>query len=310
VRTLRPLPGERGLAPVEKHLLRTPEGVPLQFQIARVGDRAAAFVLDMFFLLLILVLLVLLTVVVLAGTDGSWSGWLVALLVLVLFLVQSFYFVFAEARGRGTTPGKRRIGIRVVDRRGGRLDIDAIVVRNIVRNIEVFLPMAILIAPAAVWPGTSGWMRLLGSVWVIVLLLFPLFNRDRLRIGDLLAGTMVVRAPRAVLLEDVGAKARKAQGRAAAYAFTEAQLSVYGEYELHVLEDLLRRRREDYAYDAQQAVARRIAKKIEWPGEVPPLEAAAFLDAYYRALRGRLERRMLFGTRKADKHAREERIED
>jgi hypothetical protein len=47
-------------------------------------------------------------------------------------------------------------------------------------------------------------------------------------------------------------------------------------------------------------VARRIRTKIGWEG-APDVSDSAFLAAYYAALRGRLERQMLFGRRRKDK---------
>jgi hypothetical protein len=127
--------------------------------------------------------------------------------------------------------------------------------------------------------------------------LLPLFNRDRLRVGDLVAGTVVVRTPDAVLLEDLAdAPAREA------LTFTDAQLDVYGVYELQVLEDVLRGRGRAGHADAVQTVAAKVRGKIGWSG--PPVADEPFLDAFYAALRGRLERRLLFGKRRADKHDR------
>jgi hypothetical protein len=85
-------------------------------------------------------------------------------------------------------------------------------------------------------------------------------------------------------------------GLLSAYRFTQAQVDAYGVHELHVLEDVLRTRDRS----TMAAVASRIRIKIQWvlvPGETDP----DFLAAYYAALRGRLEQRLLFGKRKKDK---------
>jgi hypothetical protein len=134
---------------------------------------------------------------------------------------------------------------------------------------------------------------LLAVIWSGVFLLFPLFNRDRLRAGDLVAGTMVVKTPRRVLRPDLAEDGVLKMGGG---AFTQAQLDAYGVKELHVLEEVLRRgdRR------TMAAVARRIRAKIGWPHEAVETDAD-FLAAYYAGLRGRLEARLLFGRRKTDK---------
>ena len=87
------------------------------------------------------------------------------------------------------------------------------------------------------------------------------------------------------------------------YTFTEAQLDAYGIYELQVLEEVLRQEGAALEhYRTMRAVAQRIAKKIEWPEDVPASGTREFLQEYYAALRRRLEQRMLFGRRKEDKH--------
>ena len=136
-------------------------------------------------------------------------------------------------------------------------------------------------------------MVLLGLAWSGIFLLFPLFNRDRLRVGDFVAGTWVVKAPRRSLAIDL---AHDAAERLTRFAFTADQAGAYGVKELQVLEDVLRRRdRKTLA-----AVADRIRAKIAWRN--PPGETDAdFLAAYYAALRAHLEKRLLFGHRRKDK---------
>lgn len=137
-------------------------------------------------------------------------------------------------------------------------------------------------------------MYLLAFVWAAIFVFFPLFNKDRLRVGDLIGGTWVVRTPRRKLIRDM---ADDGAGRMAAYDFTPAQVDAYGAKELHVLETVLRRGDRK----TQRDVADRIAKKIGWTRS--PQEADRdFLSAYYAALRGRLEQKLLMGVRRRDKH--------
>jgi hypothetical protein len=140
----------------------------------------------------------------------------------------------------------------------------------------------------------GAWVNLAGLLWCAVFVLFPLFNRDRLRVGDLVAGTWVVKAPTRKLAPDLVETSRPSVGR---FKFTMAQLDAYGVKELHVLEDVLRR----YEIKTIALVAARIRLKIGWQA-APDESDGDFLAAYYAALRGRLESRLLLGKRRKDKH--------
>ncbi len=115
------------------------------------------------------------------------------------FVLRNGYFLLFELTPRAATPGKRALGLRVVARDGGRLDQrGGVRPQRHARDRDV---------PAAGVPGRSSAsageqvdavMGLLALAWSGMFLLFPLFNRDRLRVGDFVAGTWVVRraAPR------------------------------------------------------------------------------------------------------------------
>jgi uncharacterized RDD family membrane protein YckC len=282
-----------------RRALMTPEGVPIHLLLADAGERIAALFID---LVAIVVAGLLLRALAERGLTAAeeQASWKAALLILLLFLLQNFYFVFFELRWQGQTPGKRLLKTRVVDGRGGPLTAEAIVTRNLVRQVELFLPLGICLAPTVVWPGAPAWAALAAGGWAFIALFLPLFNRDRARIGDLLAGTRVVVAPRARLLADLAAT----PVRPDSYAFTDAQLDVYGAYELQVLDGVLR---DGAAGDKIGAVYRSICKKIGWqpPDGLREVSERQWLEDFYVALRARLERKLLFGKRKADKHARD-----
>jgi hypothetical protein len=139
----------------------------------------------------------------------------------------------------------------------------------------------------------DAWITLLGIAWCAVFVLMPLFNRDKLRAGDIVAGTWVLKTPRRKLLDDMAVKAYAAsQG----VVFSQRELDAYGVKELQVLEEVLRR----YEPKTVAAVAERIRSKIGRAVD-PRVSDGAFLDAYYVGLRARLEHRMLFGKRRRDK---------
>ena len=86
------------------------------------------------------------------------------------------------------------------------------------------------------------------------------------------------------------------------FPFTREQLDIYGIHELQVLEDLLRRH-DQGTLDLRilEEVCEKIKTKIAWPRETWNVPVRPFLDAFYRAQRGLLEKRMLFGQRRERK---------
>jgi uncharacterized RDD family membrane protein YckC len=272
----------------------TPEGVDLQLKVADASERAAAFLLDFAIIVGSLVAMTLMLVLIswLTGVKAvarlSQIIWLLG-----AFALRNLYFMGFEVGPRAATPGKRVVGLRVAARDGGILTADAVFARNAMRELEVYLPLSFLLSSAG---GVNGLIVTAGLIWSGVFTLFPLFNRDRLRAGDFVAGTWVVRAPRRRLGADlVGRRAE----RAGAFPFTTAQLDAYGVKELQVLEDVLRRRSGVVVAE----VATRIRAKIAWarqPGE----SDWEFLDAYYTAMRTHQEARLLFGHRRRDKYDR------
>jgi uncharacterized RDD family membrane protein YckC len=285
----------RSVEPAEPHARRliTPEGLDLRLTLASAGERASAFLLDA---LIVLVVLVVMFIGLLSTYSALRQDAVEALAIFWLvgfFLLRNFYFTLFELSGRAATPGKRAMGLRVVARDGGRLTAEAILTRNALREIELFLPISLMAASGAAGDPVEGAVVALALIWSGTFLLFPLFNRDRLRVGDLLAGTWVVRAPRPALLPDL---ARAAALSPARFAFTPEQTGAYGVKELGILEEVLRRREAK----TLGLVATRIRTKIDFVQ--PPDETdAAFLEAYYAALRARLEHGLLFGRRRKDK---------
>jgi uncharacterized RDD family membrane protein YckC len=268
----------------------TPEGVDLQLELGGAGARAAAFLLDA---LIIIVLLVAATLaIVFLMMAGDEAEWLAILWLLGFFVLRNGWFSLFEMGGRGATPGKRAMGLRVVARDGARLTGGAVIARNAMREIEVFLPLSFLGAQAA--QGTAdAFLTIFALLWSGIFLFFPLFNRDRLRIGDLIAGTWVVRTAAGALGTDL-ASAAAADGTRR--SFSDSALGLYGVYELQTLEDVLRTGRED----AIAVAARTIRHKA---GIADDGDDRGFLSDYYAALCMRLEGGLMMGRRRENKFA-------
>lgn len=287
----------------------TPEGVPLPFQVAPAGERLGAFAIDALVILFAMSLLGLTVAVASLALDLGTrvASVAVAVLYLAWFLIGGCYFAVFELMWAGQTPGKRTMRLRVIARDGGAVAGEALLARNLTRDIEIFVPLFAFVNPMLAAGGAPAWTGWLAAGWLFLIVLLPLFNRDRLRLGDFVGGTLVVREPREALLPDVAAPAAAAAQDATAaaaeheaYSFSEDQLSSYGIYELQVLESVLQRA-ERHEPAVFEAIAGRIARRIGWTERIPVSEVEPFLRAFYRAQRGRLERRLLFGDRKERK---------
>jgi uncharacterized RDD family membrane protein YckC len=282
--------GERYL-----HLL-TPEGADLVFPLASVGERAIAFAIDYVFIWLIVIVLEL---ILLATAIIATSTLMLAGMILGFFVIREGYFLFFEARMQGSTPGKRFLGLRVVSRDGSRLTMESIVARNVMRDMELFLPVVFSSAPEQLLGPAPWWLRIPSALWVLLLVSMPFLTRERTRAGDLVAGTIVVRAPKAVLAAD------EAAGKKGGIRFSKEQLSVYGEHELETLADLLRKLDTNRATDDDlRVVANAIARRIRYEGREAQQAPEPFLRAFYAEQRAELERELVLGRRIADKTER------
>lgn len=273
--------------------LLTPEGAAVQLRLASASERAGAFLIDIAIqwaiVIVTLVGLGYITSVLSPGNANvAFAFWLV-----FFFFVRNFYYIFFEIGQRAATPGKRVLGLRVAARDGGRLTANSVLARNFIREIEIGLPFQFALMGGDQF---GAWMGLFGLLWSGVFLLFPIFNKDKMRVGDLIAGTWVIKAPKAKLMQDITSAAARPE-TSLRFAFTPAQTDAYGIHELHVLEDVLRQS----TPEIKAQVATRIRTKIGWPRTEGETDLV-FLEAYYAALRRRLEQRILLGDRKTDKY--------
>ena len=148
----------------------TPEGVTLEVTLAGVGSRLAAGVIDQLLRWSVLIALLILLEVLRDG--GDLSGVAVAALIVVVFLVQFGYDVLFETLASGRTPGKRWTGLRVVKMGGAPIGFVTSALRNLLRIVDAL-------------PG-----------FYLVGILSVLFTKNNQRLGDLAAGTIVVRERR------------------------------------------------------------------------------------------------------------------
>ncbi len=140
--------------------LETPEGIELHLSLAGPVVRAYAALVD---------LLIRGLVFALVGLGLSVFGRMgIGLALLAFFLMEWFYPVYFEVRHQGATPGKRLFGLRVVNTDATPVGLGGSMIRNLLRSVDIL-------------PGlyTVG-------------LLATLFSRHFQRLGDTVAGTVVI----------------------------------------------------------------------------------------------------------------------
>ena len=147
----------------------TPEHVRLDYVLADLGSRAAALAID--FVVIAATLLVLGMVTRYANILGDLvESASLTVIIFAVFFAQWGYFLLFEGLWGGRTPGKRAVGLRVIHAGGEPLSFQGSVLRNLIRVVDL-------------QPAPSG---LAGAVCILV-------NRRAQRLGDLVAGTIVVR---------------------------------------------------------------------------------------------------------------------
>lgn len=277
-----------------------PEGVPINFALASYGSRFGGQFMDI--LITYLGAFLFLVLLIWMGIF-DWTA-LNALFALITFFLRTPYYVLSELIWNGRTLGKRIAGTRVISHDGRRLTPHQVVARNILKEVEIFLPFGLF---AGLMYEMDIISLIMGLAFLIVICI-PVFHQRHQRLGDLLAGTIVVNQPKAVLLPDLAVRtsafgqARPRDG--AEFLFRPEHLDIYGRYELQVLEDILRNPpKVDAAKDRMKTVARTIHRKVKFDQDLASGQEWEFLGAFYRQQREYLESRQLFGDRREDKHS-------
>lgn len=283
-----------------------PEGVPLDLRLATLGQRLGAQITDV-----IVTMVAALVFVALFAISFSWNWSIVGIVAtLTFFLMRLPYYIITELTWNGRTLAKRWLGIRVVSVDGTSLSPHQIVIRNLMKEIEFFMPLAYGLAGNSIhWT-----LSVIAWLWILILLIVPWRNRHNQRIGDIIANTAVILDPKPVLLPDI-AKAKPSlvgEDDDARFVFSDAQLDQYGRFELQVLEQILRApvaksmgdKKRQNAQLAQ--ICGRIVAKIGYEEPIQESEMRGFLEAFYSDQRAYLENRKLYGDARENKFFKEE----
>ena len=216
------------IATEETLVIETPERVPLHFALASIGNRFLACAIDHTIQALTIALMILAFMVVanyssLGDRLQNAPKWVYAVLIIVVFLLVSGYFAFFEWLWNGQTPGKRWMKLRVIREDGRPITFFEAAVRNLLRDFDIM--------PAPFYS--------IGLISVFV------SSKDQ-RVGDMVAGTVVVREREAeapafaqVFAAPVSDPALRRSFRPVPFA---ADLHSLTESEIEVVETFLRRR--------------------------------------------------------------------
>jgi uncharacterized RDD family membrane protein YckC len=148
----------------------TPEAVALEFQTANVGSRILAYVIDMAIVIAGILAGVFAVALLGQATDVVVPDWVAVAIVLVLLPAWWLgYFIAFETLWRGRTPGKAALGLRVVTTEGAPVRFRHAAIRALLGLVDFAL--------------ASGFFAVI----------FILLTRDNQRLGDLVAGTLVLR---------------------------------------------------------------------------------------------------------------------
>ena len=247
----------------DHHTIDTPEQTRLEFAIAGIGTRFLALTVDL--LIQGAAGVALIIIVVLVSLTGLFNGlplsgqWVAALLIAFTFLSHFGYFTVFEILWRGQTPGKRMVHIRVVKDSGRTLSASEAILRNLMRIVDQL--------PALYAVG----------------ILSALFTAQNQRLGDLMAGSIVVREASLSQMRPVWDSAAAASSVGAAHS---QQLS---DDDLALIETFLARRSE-LAASVRSRMASEILERLQARSTVHVdngLSAESVLETLANGLRSR-----------------------
>lgn len=230
----------------DRIVIATPEGLELALVLAGIGSRFIAAAIDLTIQLLLIVLAAVVTLALIGGFAGR------ALFYVALFAV-FLYDVPFEVLASGRTPGKRLTHLRVVRDGGAPVNLTASCIRNLLRFVD-FLPSAYLVGLTSI-----------------------LISKSNRRLGDLAAGTLVIRdvTPPSGTVTSAGAQPRVDS--------SGWDVSAVSNEETAAVRRFLQRRatldqgpRRELAHRLEQALRAKVA------GEPEGLDAEGFLEELAR----------------------------
>lgn len=247
--------------------LQTPESVELDFTLAGIGNRTYALLIDYLVwgcILLVFSLGWMLVAAVLSEALSNLLGgleqsglWLFSLWLLIFFFIYVGYFVLFETMWQGQTPGKRVTKLRVIRDDGRPIQLQQAILRTLLRPVDELL---------------------------FIGMFFILLGKQEKRIGDWVAGTLVVQDQS--LINPTNFPISKAAQDLVTQLKIEADLSRLSPEEFTIIKDYLQRRK-TMTSEAKKRLSKELAYQVKdiIRLETVPSETTAtqFLEAVYLA---------------------------
>jgi uncharacterized RDD family membrane protein YckC len=249
----------------DRLLTPTPEGVTLDVELAGLGSRFAAFLLDFILQSIVFGVIVFTVIEGFSHTGTSYGQLIAGLIVLSFVAVYVGYFVLCELLWSGRSIGKRLTGLRVMRMNGAPEGFWSILLRNVARLVD-WLPSFYLVGVISILASTNNQ-----------------------RLGDMLAGTVVVRerdgADSLRHPEAAGAnqRVRETEGWARSTDLPPAlqswDVSAITDEEINLVRRFLLGR-DGYSLEARARLASTLANRLlpRVTGTVGPLDAETFLE--------------------------------
>jgi len=204
--------------------IHTPENVAFGYQVAGIGSRFLATLIDTLLIGVLQVVVVVTYLVILNVLDidpsGSASAWVAAIMGIIIFIFYWGYYILFEIFWNGQTPGKRWTSLRVIRTDGTPVTLSESLIRNLIRIVD-FLPA-------------------MYGVGVITMFI----DKQSRRLGDIAAGSLVVHDRAPISIQSLSIKrsinfSRQGLTKVSLEGFPIERLS---NDDLNLIEDFLSRR--------------------------------------------------------------------
>jgi uncharacterized RDD family membrane protein YckC len=230
--------------------IETPENIAFGYDVAGIGSRFLAAIVDT---IVIVILQIIVNLAILFLTNNLFAGfsesetliWLGAIFSLISFLLLWGYYIIFEMIWNGQSPGKRWVGLRVIRIDGSPITLIESIIRNLVRLVD-FLPLYY-------------------GVGVVTMFV----NEQSRRLGDLAAGTLVVRDRSPISLESLEQSAIRRADQAIPASVANLPLERLTDRTIQMVEDYLHRRKE---LANNTIVCRQILQAVYDQMRLPPPE--------------------------------------